>query len=40
VELGKKMAESLAPAVEKPDQAPQVDQSLKGILEKVAKWRG
>jgi glucose-6-phosphate isomerase len=40
VELGKKMAESLAPAVEKPDQAPQVDQSLKGILENVAKWRG
>jgi glucose-6-phosphate isomerase len=39
VELGKKMAESLAPAVEKPDGA-EVDPSLKGILEKVEKWRG
>jgi glucose-6-phosphate isomerase len=39
VELGKKMAESLAPAVEKPDQA-QVNAALKRILEKVAKWRG
>ena len=39
VELGKKMAESLALAVEKPDEASQVDRSLSGILEKVAKWR-
>jgi len=38
VELGKKLAESLAPAVENPDTA-QADASLKGLLEKVKAWR-
>jgi glucose-6-phosphate isomerase len=38
VELGKKMAESLAPAVENPDGAP-ADASLKGLLDKVKAWR-
>jgi glucose-6-phosphate isomerase len=38
VELGKKLAESLAPAVEDPTTA-QVDPSLKGLLEKVKLWR-
>jgi glucose-6-phosphate isomerase len=38
VELGKKLAESLAPAVENPTAA-QVDASLKGLLDKVKVWR-
>jgi glucose-6-phosphate isomerase len=38
VELGKKLAESLAPAVEDPATA-QVDPSLKGLLQKVKAWR-
>ena len=40
VELGKKMAESLAPAVEKPDEVVGGSGSLRGILERVTKWRG
>jgi glucose-6-phosphate isomerase len=38
VELGKKLADSLAPAVEDP-AAAQVDQSLQGLLERVKAWR-
>jgi glucose-6-phosphate isomerase len=38
VELGKKLADSLAPAVENP-AAAQVDPSLRGLLEKVKTWR-
>ncbi|HTE39772.1 MAG TPA: hypothetical protein VK629_03025, partial [Steroidobacteraceae bacterium] len=38
VELGKKLADSLAPAVENPATA-QVEPSLKGLLEKVRTWR-
>jgi len=38
VELGKKLADSLAPALENPAAAT-VDPSLKGLLEHVAKWR-
>jgi len=40
VEVGKKLAESVAPAVENQEGVSAVDPSLKGILEKVAKWRG
>lgn len=38
VELGKKLAESLAPAVENPT-GPSPDPLLRGLLEQVAKWR-
>ncbi|HEY6643551.1 glucose-6-phosphate isomerase [Povalibacter sp.] len=38
VELGKKLADSLAPAVENPTNPP-VDAGLGGLLEHVAKWR-
>lgn len=38
VELGKKLAESLAPALENPATAS-VDQSLRSLLAQVAKWR-
>lgn len=37
VELGKKLADSLAPTIE--DPASGTDASLKGLLEHVAKWR-
>jgi glucose-6-phosphate isomerase len=41
VELGKKLAESLAPALEKPGEAAVgAAPSLKNLLEHVAKWRG
>ncbi len=39
VELGKKLADSLAPAVENPDAATNVDPSLRGLLDQVKKWR-
>lgn len=39
VELGKKLADSLTPAVENPADAAQVDPRLHGLLEHVAKWR-
>ncbi len=39
VELGKKLADSLAPALEKPGEATGVDASLQNLLEHVAKWR-
>jgi glucose-6-phosphate isomerase len=40
VELGKKLADSLAPALEKPaEAAASADPSLKNLLEHVAKWR-
>jgi glucose-6-phosphate isomerase len=39
VELGKKLADSLAPALENPASA-KVDPSLAGLLGYVAKWRG
>jgi glucose-6-phosphate isomerase len=40
VELGKKLAESLAPALEKPaEAAASAEPSLKNLLEHVAKWR-
>jgi glucose-6-phosphate isomerase len=38
VELGKKLADSLAPALETPD-ALDADPSLHGLLRQVAKWR-
>jgi hypothetical protein len=38
VELGKKLADSLAPVVENPDAA-QADPSLRSLLEHVKKWR-
>jgi glucose-6-phosphate isomerase len=38
VELGKKLADSLAPALENPASA-HVDSSLSGLLGYVAKWR-
>lgn len=38
VELGKKLADSLAPAIEKPHEVT-VDASLRGLLEYVGKWR-
>lgn len=38
VELGKKLAESVAPAVERPAGA-RVDPSLRGLLGHVARWR-
>jgi glucose-6-phosphate isomerase len=39
VELGKKLADSLAPAVEKPETAGDIDPALKGLLGYVSKWR-
>jgi glucose-6-phosphate isomerase len=40
VELGKKLADSLAPALEKPgESAATVEPSLRNLLEHVAKWR-
>lgn len=40
VELGKKLADSLAPVLEKPaEAAASVDPSLKNLLEHVARWR-
>lgn len=39
VELGKKLADSLTPAVENPVDAVGVDPRLRGLLEHVAKWR-
>jgi glucose-6-phosphate isomerase len=40
VELGKKLADSLAPALEKPaEAAASADPSLKHLLEHVARWR-
>jgi glucose-6-phosphate isomerase len=38
VELGKKLADSLAPAVDQPASA-NVDASVRGLLDQVAKWR-
>jgi glucose-6-phosphate isomerase len=38
VELGKKLADTLAPALENPAQAS-VDNSLRGLLDHVARWR-
>jgi glucose-6-phosphate isomerase len=38
VELGKKLADSLGPAVEDPARL-QADNNLKELLEQVAKWR-
>jgi len=38
VELGKKLAETVAPAVKDPANAP-ADPSLRGLLDHVAKWR-
>lgn len=41
VELGKKLAESLAPALEKPAEAAAgAEPSLRNLLEHVARWRG
>jgi glucose-6-phosphate isomerase len=40
VELGKKLAESLAPALEAPANAGNVDPSLTHLLQHVARWRG
>lgn len=41
VELGKKLAESLAPALEKPSEAAAgAEPALKNLLEHVARWRG
>jgi glucose-6-phosphate isomerase len=37
VELGKKLADSLAPALEKPETG--ADPTLQGLLDHVAKWR-
>jgi glucose-6-phosphate isomerase len=39
VELGKKLADSLAPAVENPASAASLDPFLKGLLGRVEKWR-
>jgi glucose-6-phosphate isomerase len=38
VELGKKLADSLAPSIEQPD-APNADTSLAGLLDHIKKWR-
>jgi len=41
VELGKKLADSLTPALEKPAEAAAgAEASLRNLLEHVAKWRG
>lgn len=39
VELGKKLAGELAPAVEKPDSAPGTHANVQGLLKYVARWR-
>ena len=39
VELGKKLADSLAPAVERPDQAANISPSVAHLLSYVKKWR-
>jgi glucose-6-phosphate isomerase len=40
VELGKKLADSLVPALDDPGKAATAaDPSLRGLLEQVAKWR-
>jgi len=39
VELGKKLAEGVIPAVEKPDTASAIDPSLAHLLAQVKKWR-
>jgi glucose-6-phosphate isomerase len=39
VELGKKLAESLAPAVASPDAAMNVDPAVRALLAYVKKWR-
>ena len=39
VELGKKLADTFIPAVDKPEQA-EVDPAVKGLLGFVQKWRG
>jgi glucose-6-phosphate isomerase len=39
VELGKKLADSLAPAIDNPDAATNTDPSLRGLLDQVKKWR-
>ena len=38
VELGKKLADSLAPAIER-GQAGDASEALGGVLEYIAKWR-
>jgi glucose-6-phosphate isomerase len=38
VELGKKLADSLAPALESPEKAS-VDRSLQGLLDRVKAWK-
>jgi len=40
VELGKKLADSLAPAVENPALAGDADAAIRGLLGYVTKWRG
>lgn len=39
VELGKKLADSLAPVIENP-AGTQIDASLRGLMDHVVKWRG
>jgi glucose-6-phosphate isomerase len=39
VELGKKMAEAMAPAVDNPDNAATLAPALQGVLSHVARWR-
>jgi len=39
VELGKKLADSLAPTVRNPESATNIDPSLRGLIEHVQKWR-
>jgi glucose-6-phosphate isomerase len=39
VELGKKLAESLVPVVEKPELAAESAPALRGLLDQVSKWR-
>ena len=39
VELGKKLADSLVPVVEKPELAAESAPALQGLLEHVSKWR-
>jgi len=39
VELGKKLADSLVPVLEKPAETAGVDPSLRNLLDHVAKWR-
>lgn len=40
VELGKKLADSLAPALENPARASDADAALRGLLGYVTRWRG